>query len=968
MLRLNIGRQPEPSSVFAVTDRPTAKSWAPLEGNPWATGPAEEKGAKGQGGSGSSWSPLDFDPWSLDAITGPAPKPQPAPPALNRPQPGQSPVEMEPSAVYRPDPEPYFDGLFGQGAQRLEPTTAPKPPPDPTINYPVTNDPQVRTAENALRELHGLPPAETDRSWAERAADTLNATPIGTGRVRDLDPRGPGAQAALRGQVEATPYRAAAGDGSQAGPAVPGTVAYDPQSGDQFGGHASNMALAKASLIPLTSQENLSKRIMIYAQDLGVPPDRFFLGPDGQFKYVDRSGQVFAVAPTIGGGNLTQAPLDMARRVMTQGANNAGPLGTMAVAGAAGMVTGPENYGPTAMIMAGAGGALGDLAAQAAGNEFAAQSGYRPSVAPTSGQSDINWGHVLGSGLENAGYEAFARITPALLHMMGPRLFGGNPFRLTGVMAQDLARILEDDLKNGGTILKRAQVAQELGLPLTPADLLQVTRGVGGNSSDMFAMRTRLYNVLAQKENTLATLGGKRGAKAEQLMREYYVHRARDLFPNAVGKVVDRISPVDSPTLGFEMFKHAADNLLVGLERSRLQAGHQAGWGSLFTSPVMANPVPVIREVEQRLEHAAGPIRKELEAIRGELTTSGHYTQGGTTVQRMDPVTDYQRLHQVRLGLERRIDELKVPGSGSAEKTEILNELEGIRDTLRHQLNQHPLYRTGDMAFQQAGGAITDARNGVLQLLRRDPKIQERLGGPLADSGPTTIRAARELFEQAGLGAAWDAHVRAYLETHLRGAGQGYQVGLNFANGVASQPKLHAGLMEMVRDPKTRDLLEGLIDSGFAMDQRAKGLERFADQAVKPNAKVLNPNGSQVIDKATGLLTPIRSLAERGRSMQEWVDTKGIHDQAFQVTQPAMKNYKEMTDTVVPLGGHRGELFERGLFAAAPAIESATDLIPRVSPLWLAHQLGRLLPPLERDPSAPDLKIPRRGLLSLLPE
>ena len=996
MLRMNIGGRPEagPSAQYVPAN------WTPLDDDPFGpddAGPVQARGATGQGGAdaGAAWTPLEFDPFEVEggglgALTGPQPPaPPPSQPDATPQTPPPAPDPMtaaltgpgnymydrgtQPSAAWVGE-EGYFPGLFGQGTSRLVPSEEPTPEPPQMGSRTGTppNQPAPFTGlldfgADAFRAYTGMP--EPQGNWADRAAQVIDAAPVGTARVPDmaLNPTGPAAVAQAVGDVAAQPYQPARGDGSQLTSPNPGVVTFDPQSGDQFGGHASNAALLQASLIPLTSPENLEKRIQIYANDLDVPPDRFFTMGD-QIKYADRRGQVFSVAPTIGGGDIWNAPVDMAQRVATQAADNFGTGAVHAVGTAAGMLTGPEMYGPAAVASSALFSGAADVIRQATGNKFAERAGYRPQQA--GGQPDIDFYNSLGQAALNGGYEAFARVVPTILARTGfERLFGANPFRLSGEDAQDLARVIEDDLRNGGSILRRANVAAELGLPLSPATLLQVTRGVGGTSADMINTRNRLFNTLAQKENTLASLGGKRGAEASQFMREHYTHWARDLFPRAVTKVVDRISPVESPTLAFQQFQQAADSVLGHLQRRPLEAGHRAGWGALFSSPAMANAVPVINLVDQRLTKSAGGIRAELERLKAELVERATYTHRGQTAERLEPVTDIQRLHQVRLHVERRISELKTPGKSSDEAQELLNELEGVHDMLRAQLNRNPLYFTGDRAFTEARAGVDDARKGILSLLRQEPRYQERLGGPLADSGPTTIAAARKLFEEAGQMDAWNAHTRAYLETHLRGAGaKGGSGGLSFANEVASQPKLHAGLMEMVATERERELLDGLIDAGFAMDQRMKGITKFADDSVRPDPRSLNPQGFRVAEKVGAVLSPLRSLQNRAAASQLRRDTGGARDLAFEMSMPALKNYQEMHHTVVPLAGTRGEVFERGLNAAAPAFEGLTDMIPRPSPTWAGGILAPILnPPPQRDPTASDLApLARRRMMGLL--
>lgn len=967
--------------------------WKPVELDPFPQlegGPVMQKGATGTGqpvgAPETAWKALELDPFEA----GPQPSLEPAPlPAA--PQAPSYPYTQgtEKSASWVSQPA-WLPGLLpgSSTTATLQPTEVPAEEPGPPMGSrsgtpaekPAPYTGEISVAGRLIRNYLGLP--ELKQPWAQRAlnadtqAQTIDAAPPGTGTVPDLDYTGPANIERTRKRVEATPPEQPGwgSDGTNLNNAPKGSLGYDTH-GDVYGGQASNMALLKASLIPLTSRENLEKRIAILAADVGVSPDRFFV-KDGQIKYVDYAGRSFNTAPSSEGGTW-KAPIDKLSRIAGEQAKEAGQTGVQIAGLTGGLLAGPENYGPSAVAAAGAAAALADVFRQMAGNELAQRSGYKPP--PGTPPLDLDLWNVVGQAAQNMGYEAFARFLPLFLSQLAPNgIFGNNPYRLSGTEAQDLARILHDDLQHGGKILERARITTELGLPLTPRDLLQVTEGIGGHTSaDVTGLRGRLFESLSQHENTLASLRGKKGALAADKMRQFYIYRARHLFPQAVTKLLDRISTVESPALAFELFKDASGRVVQFLEKARLAAGHKAGWGSLFSSPVQANPIPAIRMIESRIANAAGETRAALTKLRKELVdTEAHTTKGGQ-VNREVQVTGYQRLHQVRLHLERQIEALK-SGKSSAEQTELLNELEGIHDVLRNELNNHPLYRTGDTAYTEASARLADARKGIVALGRRDPLHQERQGGALADSGPTVIRAARELFEAAGEKAAWDAHTRGYLQTHLRTAGgaggmqtaaQGgtHQPGLNFANEVAGQPHLRAGLMEMV-DEAHRPYLEGVIDGGFAIDQANRGLGRIADEAVKPNLRRLNPTGTNLWGKAAGLLTPIQGLIRRAREMQEGIDMRGAYGQAIDLSHfPSMKHYKEMTDTTVPLGGHRAEVFERGLYAGAPVVQDQTDWIPRPSPAWLIKMgLPVIAPPPERDPTAPDLKIPRSRLLQLL--
>jgi hypothetical protein len=989
--------------------------WQPAEGDPFApkapafqTGPVQAPAGTGQGGSGGAWSPVDFDPF--EARNPNDPKAIGTPGIVD----AQAPEVPDAGGMGGPGGTGKTPYMYSQGTEKgfgytqspawqpgilpgqstvstFGEADVPVEEPGPEMGSR-TGTPKTKPAPGT-ELLTGLGKFLADylqvplesRTWGDRAAQVIDNAPPGTREtVPNMDFGSQAAIERVKKQVMETPVQRGGmwGDGSSVGngPAPGSSLGYDTH-GDVYGGEASNLALLGASLIPLRTQEQLEKRIAILSADLGVPADRFFT-KDGQIKYIDLSGKTFAVAPSVEGGTW-KAPIDKLERISGAVASEAGQGIPMATGAAGGMLAGPEAYAPSAMAGAAAAAAVGDFVRQLAGNYTAQQAGYKgkPGNGVQSDIMDIDWWNVAGQAAQNMGFEAFARFMPAFLGQLPPRLFGQNPYRLTGVEAQDLARVLYDDLEHGGEIMRRAENAHRLGINLTPRDLLQITKNVLGSSANVSSQRSRLFQSLSQHEATLATLKGKRGSEAAGIMQNFYRWRSRVEFPNAVQKLVRMISGEEiGPAAAFKEFKGAAQRVQAYLERKRNMAGYKAGWDVLFKSNARADAAPVVKAIDARFPNTAGPIRQELEKLRGELVDSKVHipAKGGTPINRTSVVDNYERLHQVRLGLDRKIEALK-HGAHTPEGAQLQAELETMRDLLKHQLNNNPLYGLGDQAHAQASVPINDAKRGILDLLKEDPIHQVRQGGGLADSGPTVIAAARKMFAEAGEGAAWDAHTRAYLETHLRTAGgaggmntsaQGgaHQPGLNFANEVASQPNLHAGLMEMVTHPEHRELLDSLIDAGYAFDQANRGVNDVITQAMAPNPRRLNPNGTNIFGKIAGALTPIQAIIARSRGIQEYLDTRGAATQAFNLTQGSKKAYAEMTDYSVPLAGPKAEKLERALYAAAPWVQQQTDWIPRPSPAWLIqHGIPWLTPPPERDANARDLKpVPQSALSRFL--
>jgi hypothetical protein len=755
------------------------------------------------------------------------------------------------------------------------------------------------------------------------------------------------------------------GDGTWMGNPTPGVVPYDPNSGDHFGGHASGSALAAASLIPLTSEENAKKHIAIYSADLNVPPDRF-LYHDGQFKWVDLDGKVYSVAPTMEGGSWTHGTLDMVNRTAGQVLNHAGEIGVQAAGAAGGFVGGS---GPAMRLMGGMGGAAvasgaADIGRQIWGNYEANQAGYKrpPELdKPTLGADvlDIDGWNVLGQALQNAGFEAFARMVPVILNGMVPSgAFGTNVYRLNRQEIQDLAWLLDHDMHTGGHILKRAQAAHELGLHLTPADLLQTAEGMG-MSAGYAEIHGRLLKSFEALENTLASRTGKQGAGASNWMRNYYNDRQRQVFPQAVETLLEKIAPTPagqaakSVKEGFTQFRTASEDIVQEMEGKRLTAGDRAGWGELFDQeiPARADTRFVRQQLTKDVSVAAGKTEEELKAVLKQLEDSAG-----------NPVTNYEKLHNIRLDIRSRIAELGGTGKTAAEKT-AKTKLEDAEAMLTRTLRRDPRYAAGDDAFVAASAGLDEAKEGLFRLLSENPLYQERLGGALAEAGPTKIAAVKKLFEDHGKADVFAAHTRAYLEHSLNRAGEaGDAIGSDFFKAVAGTPKLREGLRELAPDAHTADLLEELVNAGYAMD--ARGGVKVLPPGIRATTARLAPNmkrgeifESTTNPLGTGLKRVLDGIAFKNMR-REW----GSMKTAVNLTAPTGSVYQNMAQTSLPLAGLTGDTLERALYMAAPTVNEYTKWIPRATPEWaLKLALPYLTSSPEIQATAKDLQRPGLG-------
>jgi hypothetical protein len=761
------------------------------------------------------------------------------------------------------------------------------------------------------------------------------------------------------------------GDGTFVGNPTPGIIPYDPEKGDRFGGHASGSALAAASLIPLTSEENARKRIAIYAADLNVPPDRFYYH-NGQFGWVDMDGQTYAVAPSMEGGSWTGGTLDMINRTAGAVLNHTGELGVQAVGGVGGFVGG---RGPAMRLAGGmAGAAIGagvaDVARQIWGNYEANQAGYkRPQefdsdgkvIPPRLGSDvlDIDGWNVLGQALINGGFEAFARMVPVVLNGMIPSsLFGTNVYRLNRQEIQDLAWLLEHDKATGGHILKRAQAAHELGLPLTPADLLQTAEGLG-MTAGYAEIHGRLLKSFEQLEATLANRTGKQGAAASNWLKNYYNDRQRRAFPQAVERLLEKIAPTPagqaprSVKEGFEQFKNASEEIVEQMEGARLTAGNRAGWGDLFSqeTPAFADTRFIRQQLQQDLKVAAGKTEEELKGVLKQLTDDAG-----------NPVTNHEKLHNIRLDIRSRIAELGGTGKTAAEKT-AKTKLQDAESMLTRALRRDARYAAGDDAFIAASGGLDEAKEGLFSLLAENPLYQERLGGALAEAGPTKIAAVKKLFEDHGKADVFASHTRAYLEHSLNRAGEaGNAIGTDFFKAVAGTPKLREGLRELAPDAHTADLLEELVNAGYAMD--ARGGIKALPPGIRATTARLAPNmkRGEIFESTTNPLgTGLKRILD-GVAFKNIRRETGSFKTAYNVTAPTGSVYENMAQTSVPLAGVTGDALERALYAAAPQINEYTKWIPRATPEWVAKMaMPYIMSSPEIQATAPDLRRPGLG-------
>jgi hypothetical protein len=1025
MLRLNIGSVPENRLMMF-----TGAEVAPVNGDPFGTAPPQDPNALHgirRPGQQPEHASGPQDPSTINLGGGPGPNTRPADPPGTVPDvhvhPDQSqfpsavPVTGDPfGAPQQPPQDPlpqppmsqedrwkransrYVVGSGWDYQNKATPEGRHPDPPDPNAPPGPEHAPGWSGWWNALTPGHN--PTFQNDWWEQKGGPvdpngaggmTLPQPSISDQITQAGTPAGPPGDTStgnkttqfldatiqnLKERVRNTPPDTGrvpnTGDGSFVGNKTPGVIPYDPNSGDAFGGHASGSALAAASLIPLTSEENARKHIAIYSADLNVPPDRF-LYHDGQFKWVDLDGKVYAVAPTMEGGSWTKGTLDMVNRTAGTVLNHAGEIGVQAVGAAGGFVGGS---GPAMRLMGGMGGAAvaagaADVGRQIWGNYEANQAGYKrpPEFGkPRLGADvlDIDGWNVLGQALQNAGFEAFARMVPVVLNGFVPSgAFGTNVYRLNRQELQDLAWLLEHDIQTGGHILKRAQAAHELGLHLTPADLLQTAEGMG-MSAGYAEIHGRLLKSFEQLENTIANRTGYQGAGGANWLRNYYNDRQREIFPRAVERLLEKIAPTPagqaaiSTKEGLTQFRTASEEIIQKLEGDRLTAGNRAGWGELFSqeTPAFADTRFIRQQLRQDLNVAAGKTKQELESVLAQLEEGGN------------PVTNYEKLHNIRLDIRSRITELGGTGRNASDRT-AKTKLQDAETMLNRALRRDPRYAAGDDAFQAASAGLDEAKEGLLALLIENPLHQERLGGALAEAGPTKIAAVKKLFEDQGKADVFANHTRAYLEHSLnrageKGGGVNGAIGADFFREVAGTPKLREGLREMAPDAHTADLLEELVNAGYAMD--ARGGVKALDPGVRVNTNRLSPTmkRGEIFESTVNPLGAGLKRILDGTAFKNFARELRSMNTAVNLTAPTGSVYSNMAHTSIPLAGLTGDALERALYMAAPQVNEMTKFVPRATPEWVVKlALPHLMTPPEIEAKAPDLQRPPWRLPSI---
>jgi hypothetical protein len=695
------------------------------------------------------------------------------------------------------------------------------------------------------------------------------------------------------------------GDGTFVQQQQPGTVGYDidDPNADNFGGDAGVMTTLKASLVPETSPENIQKKLRIYARDMGVPENRFFIDNQGNAAWIDMKGSKHLVVPTVGGGNWADGH-DMLRRVGAQTGNAVGSMIAPTVGSAAAPLIGP--VGAAAV----AGGA--DALRQIAGNWVAGED--KP-------WQDLSYSNMAWQAAGSGAVELGSQMTGALIARF---LQPGNPYNLR---AEEIARLRAIMPQVRG----RAGTATDLDLHATPYDLTDL-------------------EFLRRLETTVARQPGAAG----DIMKQYYDQRADFNFPNGVATLFKRISPEGTPLVGLDKLQRGAEETIGHLRNQQVSQGTQGGWGTAIASGARPDVRQVVAEIQNKIGHTSGPVKQELQRILGEL-------KDGTTL-----VTDFERLHSIRLDLESTLDGFRrtLPPAERGRMTEVLDPIfakfNGALDAA------HPAYAQGTRAYSQAGQQVAEVRDGILTLLSQNPTLAGNMGKTLFQADPDAVTRARQLFISAGQGDAWEAGTRAVLQGNVTG-GAGRNVSGSFAAKTAPHDANRQALAAALPDGVQTDMAN-VLDLGRAQGRVAHPPNR----AEVENLRLEQPGSAPISETARAVLAPFRFMRDMGDEFVQRSYNRNAVEMAMDLTgqrgpKPSMGPSSLMFWRQPPRPAPNGTPSTAAVLqnlentAASPFTGWQRQLFERsLSTLGAAATRGLLDDPDPTLPTAPDL---RRGLL-----
>lgn len=641
------------------------------------------------------------------------------------------------------------------------------------------------------------------------------------------------------------------GDGSVVQMQRPGTVPYDindPQA-DNFGGDAGVWTTLKASLVPETDAANIQKKLRIYARDMGIPEERFFIDTQGNAAWIDAKGQKHLVVPTVGGGTWAD-PTDKMRRFAAQTGNTAGSLLGPLFGGGAAMVTGP--FGGAVV----AGGV--DALRQIAGNWVAGEK--EP-------WKDLSYSNMAWQAFGTGATELAGQIGSALITRL---LQPGNPYNLRDGEIKQLQMMMN-------TARERAATAERHGIQTTPYDLTDL-------------------EFLRRLEQTVSKQPGYAG----DIMKSYYDQRADFSFPNGVTNLFKQISPEGTPVVGLDKLQRGAEETVNHLRNTQVSQGTRNGWGEAIGSGARPDVREAVAEIQSRIEHTSGPVKQKLQEFLGEL-------RDGQTL-----VTDFERLHNIRLDMEATLDGYRrsLPVEQRGRLTEVLGPIFMKFDQALNAA--HPAYAKGTEAYVQAGQAVETIRDGILTLLAQNPSIAGNMGKTMFKADPDSLATARQLFIAAGQGDNWNAGVRAVLQGNLE-TSAGKRVSSNFAEKTAPFDTNRQALNQALPDDAVvKQDMNNVLDIGRAQGRVNRPPNRLETENIRLEDQRMG--GTTVADTVRAALSPFRFLRTLGDEVVQRAYNANAVDMASKLTagpRPVLQMLEETTRS--PFEGWQRHAFERAV-------------------------------------------------------
>ncbi len=539
---------------------------------------------------------------------------------------------------------------------------------------------------------------------------------------------------------------------------IRGTAVDDPNRSAGIG------ATLAASLQP-----DLQRQIEVYARDRGIPKDRYGVDREGNVGFIDDKGEFVREIPSIDGAT---GPIDALRRTGQWLGSQAGPFIPAAMGTLAGALTSPIAGG---LPGAATGAALGETARQMVANAMT----DRP-------LTDVSPGSIAGQAALGAGGQAVGLAASA-----GARaLFDRNPLRAAGF---DSARLV--DPLNRQAWADLSAEAQRRGITLTPGNVASEVPG----APEITAGR----NSLLVNERQIA-----RQPEAADIITGMYARRSGMEVPKAVRAELDNISPVAAPEIGARQGAEGARKVLDKLEADRTAAA-SPHYVAAFDSGVIPDVTATTDLISNLIPRAS----------KSEI---GYLNDAAAAINRArlaQPGDVYAQMHNAKLEVDnllakipRELDDPAIQRSAAAKLTQVQKSL---TDDLR---GAHPEYEAGYQQFIDKSRPLEEASKGLTGIMAEPSRVYfGAVPNMIAGGDSLSISAARNSFERAGQRPAWDANVRAYLESSLRDAakvnasGQPGNVPGKFYADVFGNDTARANLREAVGDPQKFASLEQLF-------------------------------------------------------------------------------------------------------------------------------------------------------------